>query len=64
MNSNPYNFLNVFIYKKVPQKFFKKYKKEVDIFLIMLYTNLRCGSLAQSVEHWTFNPGVPGSSPG
>ena len=22
------------------------------------------GSLAQSVEHWTFNPGVPGSSPG
>ena len=23
-----------------------------------------CGSLAQSVEHWTFNPGVPGSSPG
>ena len=21
------------------------------------------GSLAQSVEHWTFNPGVPGSSP-
>ena len=23
-----------------------------------------CGSLAQLVEHWTFNPGVPGSSPG
>ena len=22
------------------------------------------GLLAQSVEHWTFNPGVPGSSPG
>ena len=22
------------------------------------------GSLAQLVEHWTFNPGVPGSSPG
>ena len=23
-----------------------------------------CGSLAQLVEHWTFNPGVPGSNPG
>ena len=22
------------------------------------------GSLAQLVEHWTFNPGVPGSNPG
>ena len=22
-----------------------------------------CGSLAQLVEHWTFNPGVSGSSP-
>ncbi len=23
-----------------------------------------CGSLAQLVEHWTFNPVVPGSNPG
>ena len=28
------------------------------------YPPLFYGSLAQSVEHWTFNPGVPGSSPG
>ena len=29
-----------------------------------LYPPFLYGSLAQSVEHWTFNPGVPGSSPG
>ena len=30
----------------------------------MCDNNLECGSLAQLVEHMTFNHGVPGSSPG
>ena len=28
-----------------------------------LILNYKYGSLAQLVEHWTFNPGVSGSSP-
>ena len=46
-------------------------KKFYIIFLIFIdklckrfYNNNRLDSLAQSVEHLTFNQGVPGSSPG
>ena len=56
-------FLTFFMSKKY-RNFFRKSKKHIDKRFIIPYTSLRCGSLAQSVEHWTFNPGVPGSSPG
>ncbi len=31
--------------------------------VLVLYEIYYFGSLAQLVEHWTFNPGVSGSSP-
>ena len=45
--------------------FFQPFCKGKDLTRVMQIEILhRFGSLAQSVEHWTFNPGVPGSSPG
>ncbi len=45
----------------------RNFKKPVDK-TQKLYYNIKVAcvvvGVAQLVEHWTFNPGVPGSSPG
>ena len=48
------------LYTEKNKKYFKKFLDKIGT---SVYTIHCRGSLAQLVEHWTFNPGVSGSSP-